>query len=265
MIDGTRFDQLHVDRRDDVVRARIESTSRLNALDQSLAEELLEFAIACVEDDSLRCLVLTGSDEAFCAGADVAAWDGDESDGDDVRRLATTLHDAIVQLHAADVPLVVGVNGVAAGAGFSLALTGDVVLVHEDARLEYAYPRIGLTGDGGSTFFLPRIVGLRQARELVLLDEPISPERAVDLGLATEVVPDGRFEQRLSDLSDRLAGGPTRAYAATKRLLTRSFERGLEAQLAAETDEIATAAHSEDYRRGHAAFFDDRDPEFVGE
>ena len=265
MIDDDRFDQLECERDGDAVRATIRSESKLNALNQGLAEELHAFAIACTEDETLRCVTLVGSGEAFCAGADIASWRGDERDGAAVRKLATTLHDAILEFHAMDAPLVVGVNGVAAGAGFSLSLSGDVVLCHEDARLEYAYSRLGLTGDGGSTFYLPRIVGVRRAREIALLDEPIAPERAVELGLATEVVPGESFEERLEDISSRLAIGPTRTYGATKRLLNRSLERGLADQLAAETDAIATATHGEDYRRGYEAFFAGEEPEFVGE
>lgn len=117
------------------------------------------------------------------------------------------------------------VNGVAAGAGFSLALVGDIVLVSEDARFEYAYPRVGLTGDGGSTFFLPRLVGLRKAKEILLLGEPIDPDRAVELGIATETVPANDLDAHLNEVALQVADGPTEAFGATKRLLTESFEQ----------------------------------------
>ena len=157
-----------------------------------------------------------------------------------------------------------GIDGVAAGAGFGLALLPDLLLVSEDARLEFAYPRIGLTGDGGSTFFLPRLVGLRAAKEIALLDEPIDAERAVELGLANEVVPAHEFDERLDELASDVASGPTTALGSTARLLTESFDRSIESQLAVETDTIGQATATEDYERGFAAFFGDEDPEFVG-
>lgn len=261
----TERDAVRVDRTaDDVVHVTMDSPARFNSLTPTMAADLLAVAADLASAEDVRCITLTGNDEAFCAGADLGRFEGDESDGPRLRRLASTLHDAVLQLHQAETPLVVGVNGVAAGAGFSLALTGDVVVMSDDARLEFAYPRVGLTGDVGSTFLLPRLVGLRRAKEIALLDEPISADYAVSLGLVTESVPASEFEDRFHGMADRLAGGPTRAYGTTKRLLTESFERGLAEQMAAETDGIARATRTEDYERGYAAFFGKDDPDFVG-
>lgn len=261
---GSTYTKLDVRRSDGVARLTIEGSNALNALDPETVDELLAAAAELNEDEDVRCIALTGSGDVFGAGADLSRLEGDADDAPTIRRLASTLHDAIVQLHQAEKPVVTAVNGVAAGAGFSLALVGDVVLVGEDARLDYAYPRVGLTGDGGSTFFLPRLVGLRKAKEILLLGEPVGPEEAVELGIATEAVPADELDDRLAELSARLADGPTKAFGATKRLMTESFERELPAQLAAETDVIAGATHTEDYARGHAAFSSDEDPEFVG-
>lgn len=259
------FTTLDVDRTDGVAHVTLEGSNDLNALDQKTTEELLAATADLNEDDAVRCITLTGAGDAFGAGADLSQLEGDERDAPTVRRLASTLHDAIVQLHQAEKPVVTGVNGIAAGAGFSLALVGDVVLVSDEARFDYAYQRVGLTGDGGSTFFLPRLVGLRRAKEILLLGEPIGPEEAVDLGIATEVVPAAELESRLSELASRLADGPTKAFGATKQLMTESFSRDLPGQLAAETDAIAKATHTEDYARGHAAFLGKADPEFTGQ
>ncbi|MFC7155554.1 enoyl-CoA hydratase/isomerase family protein [Halomarina halobia] len=258
------YENLRVERDGAAGRIVMDSTSDFNSLNPTMVEELVHAATELSEDDAVRCLVLTGTDGVFCAGADLAGLEGDERDAPELRRLASALHDAILQLHQAETPLVVGVNGVAAGAGFSLALAGDAVVMSDEARLEYAYGRIGLTGDGGSTFWLPRLVGLRRAKEIALLDEPIDPDYAVGLGLVTESVPAAEFDERVADYAERLASGPTAALGATKRLLTESFERGLAGQLAAETDAIAGAARTEDYERGYAAFFGKEEPEFVG-
>ena len=251
-------------REDDIVRIVMDSTSNFNSLNPTMATELVRATTDLAEDDSARCLVLCGTDEVFCAGADLGGFDGDASDAPRLRRLASSLHDAVLALHQAETPLVVGVNGVAAGAGFSLALCGDAVIMSDDAQLEYAYGRVGLTGDGGSTFWLPRTVGLRRAREIALLDEPIDPDYAVGLGLVTESVPASEFDARVRETASRLASGPTKAFGATKRLMMESFDRGLAGQMAAETDAIAGATRTEDYERGHEAFFSDEEPEFVG-
>lgn len=260
------YENLRVEREDGVARIRIDSTSHFNSVNLTMAEELLHAVTELGEDESVRCLALTGTDGVFCSGADLSLLEGDGS-GEDaavIRRLASTLHDALLQLHQTRKPLVVGINGVAAGAGFSIALAGDAIVMSDDARLEYAYGRIGLTGDGGSTFWLPRLVGLRRAKEIALLDEPIDADYAVSLGLVTESVPAEEFEDRLDAMTARLADGPTAALGETKRLLTESFERGFAEQMAAETDVIAEATRTEDFQRGHAAFFGDEEPEFVG-
>ena len=260
----SEYMMITVQRTDGVAHITLDGDD-LNALDRTMAEELLAAATTLTENDAVRCLALTGAGDAFSAGADLSQLDGSASDASTVRVLASTLHDAIVQFHQSGKPIVTGVDGVAAGAGFSLVLLGDVVLVSEDARLEYAYPRIGLTGDGGSTFFLPRLVGLRRAKEILLLDDPIGPERAVDLGIATETVPSDGFEKRLTKLTAEIAAGPTKAYGAARQLMTESFERSLPAQLAAETDAIARATRTDDYTRGHAAFNRGETPTFTGE
>jgi 2-(1,2-epoxy-1,2-dihydrophenyl)acetyl-CoA isomerase len=229
-----------------------------------MADELIDVAVTLSNNPDVRCIVLTHDGDFYGAGADLSQLDGDTSDGPILRQLAGRLHEAIVQFHQAEIPVLAGVDGVAAGAGFSLTLFPDLVLLSDQARLEYAYPRVGLTGDGGSTFFLPRLVGLRAAKEIALLDEPITPERAAQLGLATEVVTADEFDARLTELAEQLASGPTHAFGKTKRLLTESFDTGLEAQLAAETEVIANATHTEDFARGLEAFFGEEEPEFVG-
>jgi 2-(1,2-epoxy-1,2-dihydrophenyl)acetyl-CoA isomerase len=259
------YDNLRVDHENGVATVTLDSTAGRNALHLDMTDELVDAATRLGEDPDVRCIVLTHDDQFYGAGADLSQLDGDGSDAPHVRQLAGRLHESIVQFHQAEVPVVGGIDGVAAGAGFSLAIFPDLVVLSEEARLEYAYPRIGLTGDGGTTFFLPRLVGLRTAREILLLDEPIGPEEAVEMGLATEVVPSEAFDDRLDDLAQQLASGPTHALGKTKRLMTESFDRSLEAQLAAETEVIAGATHTEDFSRGLDAFFGDGEPEFTGE
>lgn len=255
------FEHLSLDRTDDVARVTMNRPETHNSMDAAMASELRTITADLYEDDS-RCIVLTGTDGVFNTGADLSVLSGDASDGRTLRSIASSLHRAIENLARAPKPVVTGVNGVAAGGGFGLALVGDIVLLAEGARLEFAYPRVGLTGDAGSTFFLPKIVGLHRAKEIALLDEPIDADEAVEMGLATEVA--AEFDERLAELVAKLADGPTHAYGATKRLFNRSPGRDLSAQMAAETDSIARMTTTEDYGRGLAAFFGDDQPAFEG-
>jgi 2-(1,2-epoxy-1,2-dihydrophenyl)acetyl-CoA isomerase len=263
----TDYDSLSVDRSDGVARIVFDNEAGRNALDIGAADELIDATVSLDEDPDTRCLVLTHTGQFFGTGADLTQFDGHDpgSDATRMRKLAGRIHEAVIQMHQSGTPVVGGIDGVAAGAGFSLALAPDLLVLSEEARLEYAYPRVGLTGDGGSTFFLPRLVGLRTAKEIALLDEPIAPGAAVEMGLANEAVPAGEFEGRLAELAGEVAAGPTGALGSVTRLMTASFDRSLESQLAAETDAIAGAARSEDFGRGLDAFFGDGEPEFTGQ
>ena len=248
---------------DGIVRITIDSTSKHNSLNRTMSEELLDVGAHLNADDAARCVVLTGSGGVFCAGGDISGFAADDNRSASTRRGASIFHDAVIAFHRAEVPLVVGVNGVAVGAGLSLAMMGDVVVIHEDAHLAYGYPGVGLPGDGGITFHLPRLVGLRKAKEIALLGGEIDAEEAVELHLATEVAGEN-FDDRLAELAEEIGSGPTQAFGAAKRLLTDSLDNSIEEQLAAETDAIARGAGSADHEEGVRAFLEGREPEFEG-
>ncbi|PSQ43944.1 enoyl-CoA hydratase [Halobacteriales archaeon SW_7_68_16] len=257
-------DDLAIDRSAGVGRIVMDRPERHNAMSEAMASDLRDAIIELIDEDDVRALVLTGTGDAFNTGADLEALHGDETDGRRLRAVATRLHSAIHHLATAPKPVVAGVNGAAAGGGFGLAMCCDVVLAATDAEFTFSYPRIGLSGDGGSTFLLPRLVGLRRAREIAMLDRAVDAEAAVEMGLATETVDPDAFEDRLAELAADLATGPTRAHGATKRLMLASYGRGLDDQLDAETDTIERLAGTDDYARGYEAFFDDEDPSFEG-
>ena len=259
---GSDYENFETTFEDGVLRAEIHSTSKMNALNRRMSEELLALAVR-LHDEPVRCFVLTGSDGVFCAGGDVAMFASEDAPSE-MRKGASLLHDAVVQFHQAEVPVVAGINGAAVGAGFSLGIFGDYVLASEEAYFQFGYPGIGATGDGASTYFLPRVVGLRQAKRIALLNERIAPEEAVDLGLATEAVPAEEFDERLREVATTVAEGPTVALGRTQQLLTESTSRGIEAQLAAETDVIAETAKTSDFKEGVSAFTEKRTPEFEG-
>jgi 2-(1,2-epoxy-1,2-dihydrophenyl)acetyl-CoA isomerase len=259
------YDAIQVDRDGAVGSIAFDRPDAHNALDERMAAELVEVAHEFVSDDAIRCITLTGTGGVFNTGADLTALSGDGSDEPGLRSLASDLHEFVQQLVRGPKPVVTGVNGVAAGGGLGPSICGDIVLVAESARFEFAYPRIGLSGDGGSTYLLPRLIGLRRAQELAFRDEPVDAEEAVDIGLATEAVPDDELADRLSSEAERLAAGATKAHAATKGLLWESFDNSLETQLGFEADSVASLTNTEDFARGHAAFSTDEEPEFVGE
>lgn len=260
-----RFDNFDVDREGGIARIAIESETAMNTLNDALTEELMHLVTDFGEDDDVRCIVLRGSDGIFSAGGNVTSFDDDpDAASADLRRGASFLHDVVVQLKRSETPLVTGIDGPAVGAGFSLALLGDVTLMHEDAYLQYGYTGIGLTGDGSSTFYLPRIVGLQEAKRIALLNERIGASEAAELGLVTEVAGADEFEDRLDELAERIADGPTKAIGRVLRLLEESSARQLPDQLAAETDRMAQTARTDDYSEGISAFEEKREPEFTG-
>lgn len=236
-----------------------------NSFDPRMGEAFATATQDLASDDGVRAIVLRANGAAFNSGADLTQLSGDGADEARIRALAADLHEGIEQLVRAPKPVVVGVNGVAAGGGLGTAICGDIVIAAESARFEFAYPRIGFCGDGGSTYLLPRLVGLRRTQELVFRDEPIGAAEAEEIGLVTDVVEDDALEDRVAEEVTRLADGPTRAYGAAKRLLAESFESSLAGQLAAEAEAISELTRTADFERGIAAFGDDEPPEFLGE
>lgn len=258
------FENFEVTREDGVVELAMASETPMNTINDGFNDELVYLATTLTEDDDVRCIVLRGSDGVFSAGGNVAEFEAHESYAPDIRRTATALHDGVAQLKRGETPLVTGIDGAAVGAGFSLALMGDVSVMHEEAYLQYGYPGVGLTGDGSSTFYLPRIVGLQKAKKIALLNERIAPEEAVEMGLVTEVASDEEFEERLEEVSRRIASGPTKAYGRIVEMFEESYARYLPDQLAEETEQMARTSKTRDYAEGVGAFQEGREPEFEG-
>jgi len=163
-----------------------------------------------------------------------------------------------------DAPLVVAVNGMAAGAGMSLAVSGDMVLAGESAKFTMAYTAAGLSPDGSSSYFLPRLIGLRRTQELMLTNRRLSAAEALEWGMVNRVVPDGELLDQAMELAKGFAQGPTLAYGTVKKLLISSFDESLETQLELESRGIAASGRTEDGREGMAAFMEKRAPKFQG-
>ncbi len=235
-----------------------------NAMDRELMYELMHAAIRCDEDPSIRAVVVTGAgDRFFSAGGDLAAFKGAGGEaGALLKEMTTYFHAAVSRLSRMDAPVIAAVNGTAAGAGFSLVTACDLVIASDTARLVSAYTASALTPDGSSTYFLPRIVGLRRATEMMLSNRKLSAQEGMEWGIVNEVVPADQVLTRARRLASELAAGPTLAYGAVKKLLHAGGS--LESQMELEARSIAAMTHTADGAEGMAAFFDRRTPVFEG-
>jgi 2-(1,2-epoxy-1,2-dihydrophenyl)acetyl-CoA isomerase len=251
--------------KDHVARITFNRPDSANALDIEMGRDLMHAAIKVSEDSAVRAVIVTGAGKMFSGGGDLKSFaaQGDALPGH-LKEVALYLHAAISRFVRMDAPVIAAVNGSAGGAGMSLCLFADLVLAAESSKFTLAYTRAGLSPDGSSTYFLPRIVGLRRALELALTNRVLSAREAMDWGIVTKVVPDSELQAEAQALASQLASGATRALGAAKRLLHHSFAESLETQMELEAQAIADQARTRDAREGIAAFIAKRKPSFGG-
>ncbi|MCP4318514.1 MAG: enoyl-CoA hydratase [Hyphomicrobiales bacterium] len=236
-----------------------------NALNAQMAVELFDASVRCSNDSDIRAVLITGTGKMFCAGGDLKDMHdrGDEKPAHLVR-MATNLHAAITRFAHMDAPVIMAVNGTAAGGGFSLALAGDYVLAAEEAKFVSAYTASGLTPDGSSTFHLAKHVGLLRAKELLFTNRRLTAEEACAWGMVTKVVPAARLLEEAQELAANFATGPTKAYGGLKRLLLTAYSDTMETQLEKETQGISGVMHTHDGPHGLESFLGKKKPEFKG-
>jgi 2-(1,2-epoxy-1,2-dihydrophenyl)acetyl-CoA isomerase len=238
----------------------------MNALDPEMIARLREVCELARDDAAVRAIVLRGNGPAFLAGGDVALFHANLPRLPQmIEKLARELHFAILALRRAAKPVVASVHGACAGAGVSLLAAADLALAAADTKFTLAYSRIATSPDGGSTYFLPRLVGYRKALELTLLSDTFDAGAALAMGLVNRVVPGAELAAETDRLAQRLANGPTYAYGEAKALINDSFERSLESQLEAEAQAFARCARTADLAEGVSAFVEKRIPSFRGE
>lgn len=233
-----------------------------NAMNYAFVDAFAE-TCAGLENGAVRAVLITAEGKNFCVGGDLKAFANEPEPGPFLMRIAARLHEGMKALLALDAPLVVAVQGAAAGAGMSLAALGDIVLAGTQAHFTAAYTGVGLTADGGATWSLPRVVGLRVAQEMLLLNRRLSAVEAQSVGLVTRVVDDEALVDEATKVGQQLAAGPTRSYGKIRRLLQASSQTSFEQQLDTEALAIGEAAR-DDGREGFAAFFERRKPNFRG-
>jgi 2-(1,2-epoxy-1,2-dihydrophenyl)acetyl-CoA isomerase len=261
------YQTLLFERREGVAYVTLNRADRLNALDRQLVEDLTAAAADIAADASLRAVLLTGAGRAFCSGADLlqGGLTGDAGEGAGERVAASLrrhFNPMVGAWYGLELPVVVAVNGVAAGAGAGFAMACDIVLAARSASFMQAFVRIGLVPDSGSSFFLPRLVGEARARALAMLGTAVSAEQAETWGMIWRAVDDGALMQEAEKLVGQLAAGPAGALAQMKRLLDASLDNDLDTQLDLESDAQGAAGASADFAEGVAAFLGKRRPNF---
>ena len=227
-----------------------------NSLNVPMSEELVKVATHCDSNPDIRAVVLTATGKMFCSGGDLKSFAAQGDGMPEYMRIATTgLHGAISRFARMNAPYLVAVNGMAAGAGFSIAITGDLVFAAQSAKFTEAYTRVGVSPDGSSTYFLPRLVGAMKAKRLIFMNDILTAAEALEWGLVTEVVPDDKLMERTLECAHELAAGPTMAYGEAKRLIADTFSNTLETQMELETRAICgLATHTEDAKTGIHGF-----------
>jgi len=233
------YKTLIVEQQQGIVTITLNRPDAANGLNSQMGVDLLNVARECHTDASVRVVVITADGRFFSAGGDVKQmYDASDNASTVIKDLANDLHSAISLFSRMAAPLIIAVNGTAAGAGFSLAVSGDLVIAAESAKFTMAYSGVGLSPDGSSSYFLPRLIGLRKTQELMFTNKVVSAQEAYQLGLVTEVVSDDQLQTRTTELAEQLAAGAPESNAAIKKLLLSSSNNSLETQMDLETNQI---------------------------
>jgi 2-(1,2-epoxy-1,2-dihydrophenyl)acetyl-CoA isomerase len=239
----------------------------LNALDLAMMDALVGRAVTLAADDSVRCVVIQGAGRHFMAGGDIrtfaAKLDAPPAQRkQDFARIVRRVHTAIEAIYRMPHPVIAAVHGAVAGFGLSLMCACDLAVAAESSYFTSAYRHIGLTPDGGATYALPRIVGVKKAMEIVLLGERFGVDEALRIGLINRAVPETELATTVEQLAEALASGPALALRKGKRLINESLSRSLSAQLDAEAASFGACSATSDFVEGIGAFLDKRNPRF---
>ena len=258
---------VQVQRRGAVTTIVLDRPDAMNAVNAELATELLKAVQDTADDDAVRAVVLTGAGRAFCSGADLKGGGitlGDDGLPDLGKGLRAGAHPIIETIRTMPKPVVAAVNGPAVGIGLSFAIACDLTIAADSAYFLLAFVNIGLAPDGGSSFLLPERIGFTRAAEMALLGERVPAPKALEWGLINRVVADSELTATTEALADRLAAGPTRSYAATKRQLNAWQFARMADQLELEASLQNDLGRSPDFFEGVTAFAEKRPPRFSG-
>lgn len=235
-----------------------------NSFNREMALKLQSTLDDCEKSEQVRAIVLSGNGKAFCAGQDLKEVTDPEINPGFKKILEEHYNPIISRIRTIEKPIIAAVNGVAAGAGANIALACDVVIANEKASFIQAFSLIGLIPDSAGTFFLPRLIGFQKASALAMLGDKVSAEEAERIGMIYKYVPSEKFQDEIDNVAAKMANLPTLALGLIKRTFNKSLTNNLEDQLALESKNQITAAGSDDYAEGVAAFIEKRKPNFKG-
>jgi 2-(1,2-epoxy-1,2-dihydrophenyl)acetyl-CoA isomerase len=254
---------IKVDLVDSVATITLNRPDKFHSFIRKMSLEMHQALDFARENEHVRCVLITATGKAFCAGQDLS--EAIDPNGPEISRIVSEHYNPMIQrIRSLEKPVVCGVNGVAAGAGASLAIACDVVVACQSATFIQAFSKIGLIPDSGATYFLPRLVGLQRAAALMFLADKITAQEAQAMGMIYKVFEDDVFAIKTFELARRLAQMPTKAIGYTKRALNQSLTNNLDAQLAVEDMLQGAAGLTQDYREGVQAFLEKRNPSFTG-
>jgi len=247
---------------DGVAVLRLNEPGSMNALSATIKQGMIELVPKVVADETVRAIVITGTGKAFCAGGDIRNMADRRPLA--VRERMRTSHDWLELLMLGEKPVITIVNGVAAGAGLSLALIGDIILCADDAKFRAGFPGLGAVPDLGAIWTLPRAVGVPRAKDILLSNREVLAAEALSIGLVSRLLPSTSLMEEGMKLAKQLASGPSVSLGLTKSLMRKAFETDLAAFFDAEANAQVLAFSSEDFDEGVAAFLGKRKPCFTG-
>ena len=249
---------------DKVLTLTLNRPEKYNSFTEPMAEELQEALEDAAQNEKVRCVLLTGSGKAFCAGQDLPEVVDKGEDYELGVTVRGSYNPIIKAIRYLEKPVVCAVNGTAAGAGANIAFACDIILASDQAVFVQSFSKIGLIPDSGGTFMLPRLVGLQRANIMYMMDEKISPDQAVDMGLIYKAVEHEKLMGEARGVAEKLASLPTKGFGLYKRAVNKSLNNNLDEQLEMEADLQTEAGNTHDYHEGVQAFLEKRKPEFKG-
>lgn len=263
------FQFIEFDISDNIATITLNRPDKLNSFNSAMSREFLDAFKSLAPDGknhgAARAMVITGAGRAFCAGQDLAEAAPADEPWPDLRVFIKKGYNPMIKaIRSLEIPVISAVNGIAAGAGANLALACDFVIAKESASFLQAFCHIGLIPDSGGTYFLPRLVGLARATQLMMLGEKISAQQAYEWGMIYQVVADDAFTETYQTLAARLSQMPTKGLGLIKRAINQSLHNNLDQQLDLEEELQSLAGSTHDYREGVMAFLEKRKPKFIG-
>ncbi|MEO0202430.1 MAG: enoyl-CoA hydratase/isomerase family protein [candidate division WOR-3 bacterium] len=252
-----------LDKKDSLLIVKLNRPDSLNAITTKMLSELNKVFSDAQKDESIRAVLLTGEGRGFCSGQDLKEIENLEGFSF-YDHLVNNYNPVILKMHNLEKPIIVGINGICAGAGISLALAGDIRISKRSAKFVLAFSNIGLITDSGSSYFLVNMLGISKALELLWTNEIIDSQKALDFGIINRIFEDDEFDNKIVEFSTNIANGPTKAYAISKRLFNRVYGLGLGEVLELEAQYQEFLSKTEDFNEGIKAFLEKRKPNFKG-